>query len=127
MFKYLVFILTFVTFLAFSGIALAATPELSVAYLQAIGNLAIAAGIGIGLGVLGPGVGQGLTMLGALTGMARNPETTGTLRVYMLIGLALIESLAIYALVVALILIYAFPYLNSAPDILGSLAGAATP
>jgi F-type H+-transporting ATPase subunit c len=67
----------------------------------------LAAGLAIGLGVVGPGIGQGLTMLGALTGMARNPEMVGTLRLYMLLALAIIESLAIYALVIALILLYA--------------------
>jgi F-type H+-transporting ATPase subunit c len=119
--KIALFSLTFLGFLGIAGVALAA--EDTQAALGVIGNVAIAAGIGIGLGVVGPGIGQGLTMLGALTGMARNPEQTGTLRVYMLIGLALIESLAIYALVVALILLYAVPYSDIVTKYLPLAAG----
>jgi F-type H+-transporting ATPase subunit c len=108
--KFTLFLLTLLGVMALSGLALAAVDSNTPAALGVIGNVALAAGLGIGLGVVGPGIGQGLTMLGALTGMARNPEMVGTLRVYMLIGLALIESLAIYALVIALILLYAFPF-----------------
>jgi len=46
---------------------------------------------------------------GAVQGIARNPESSGKVTVTLLIGLAMIESLCIYALVVALILIYAHP------------------
>ncbi|MDR2613552.1 MAG: ATP synthase F0 subunit C [Deltaproteobacteria bacterium] len=116
--KFALFSLAFLGFLGIAGVALAADD--TQAALGVIGNVAIAAGIGIGLGVVGPGIGQGLTMLGALTGMARNPEQTGTLRVYMLIGLALIESLAIYALVISLILLYAFPFADQVVPFLGS-------
>ena len=44
-----------------------------------------------------------------MEGIARNPESSGKVTVTMLIGLAMIESLCIYALVVSLILIYAHP------------------
>ena len=50
-----------------------------------------------------------LAIKGAVEGIARNPESSGKVTVTMLIGLAMIESLCIYALVVALILIYAHP------------------
>lgn len=70
---------------------------------------AIAAGVGIGLAALGTGIGQGLAVKGAVEGVARNPEASGKITVTMLIGLAMIESLCIYALVVSLILIYASP------------------
>jgi F-type H+-transporting ATPase subunit c len=53
-------------------------------------------------------------------GIARNPESSGKVTVTMLIGLAMIESLCIYALVVALILIYAHP---QAGDIAGLFTG----
>lgn len=49
-----------------------------------------------------------------MSGISRNPEASGKIQVNMLIGLAMIESLCIYALVVALILIYAHPALNQA-------------
>ncbi len=54
-------------------------------------------------------IGQGIGLRSAVEGIARNPESSGKVTVTLLIGLAMIESLAIYALVVALILIYAHP------------------
>jgi F-type H+-transporting ATPase subunit c len=68
----------------------------------------LAAGIGIGLGALGPGLGQGNAVRGACEGMARNPGMAGKLTTAMLIGLAFMESLTIYALVVALMLLFQF-------------------
>ena len=92
-----------------AGAALAAEGAVSVAALDAIGKIALAAALAIGLGTIGTGIGQGLTMFSALSGIARNPETAGTIRVNMIIGLALIESLCIYALVVAFILVGKLP------------------
>jgi len=71
----------------------------------------IGAGVGMGLGAIGPGVGMGHAVRGALEGMARNPGTSGKLMTTMLIGLAMMESLAIYALVIALILLFSNPFL----------------
>ena len=68
-----------------------------------------AAGFGIAIAAFGCGIGQGLGLRSAVEGVARNPESSGKVTVTMLIGLALIESLCIYALVVALILIFAHP------------------
>lgn len=68
-----------------------------------------AAGIAIGVAAFGCGIGQGFGLNGAVQGIARNPESSGKVTVTLLIGLAMIESLCIYALVVALILIYAHP------------------
>ncbi|MEJ5300220.1 MAG: ATP synthase F0 subunit C [Thermodesulforhabdaceae bacterium] len=70
---------------------------------------AIAAGLAITFAALGCGIGQGIAVRGSVEGIARNPETSGKITVTMLIGLAMIESLTIYALVIALILIYANP------------------
>ena len=70
----------------------------------------IAAGIGMGLGAIGTGIGQGLAVKGALEGISRNPGTSGKILTTMMIGLAMIESLAIYALVVCLIILYANPF-----------------
>ncbi|MDR2459674.1 MAG: ATP synthase F0 subunit C [Deltaproteobacteria bacterium] len=121
--KFFIFTLTLLAVLGTSALVLADSTQ-SVAALNVIGNVALAAGLGIGLGVLGPGFAMGLTMLGALTGMARNPEMVGTLRIYMLIGLALIESLAIYALVISLILLYAFPYADNVIPLIGGATTA---
>ena len=68
-----------------------------------------AAGFGIAVAAFGCGIGQGLGLKAAVEGIARNPESSGKVTVTMLIGLAMIESLCIYALVIALILIYAHP------------------
>lgn len=69
----------------------------------------IAAGFGIGIAAFGTGIGQGLAVKSSVEGIARNPEASGKITVTMLIGLAMIESLCIYALVVALIILYAYP------------------
>lgn len=67
---------------------------------------ALAAAIAIGLGTIGTGLGQGNAVAKAMEAIGRNPEATGRLQTVMIIGLAFIESLAIYALVVALILLF---------------------
>jgi F-type H+-transporting ATPase subunit c len=70
---------------------------------------AVAAGFGIAIAAFGCGIAQGMAVKGAVEGIARNPEASGKITVTMLIGLAMIGSLSIYALVIALILIYANP------------------
>ena len=79
------------------------------------GNLAIAlicvgAGLAIGLAGLGAGIGIGNVGQGACQGLARNPEIQPKLMVFMILGMALAESCAIYGLVVSLILLYANPF-----------------
>jgi F-type H+-transporting ATPase subunit c len=68
--------------------------------------LALAAGFGVPLSVLGAGIGQGLIGAAALNGIARQPEAAGRIQTTMIIALALVESLAIYALLVALIILF---------------------
>ena len=60
--------------------------------------LALAVGLGLPIAVIGAGLGQGRAIAAALEGMARQPEASGTIQTAMIIGLALIESLVIYAL-----------------------------
>lgn len=65
--------------------------------------------IGAGLsmiGALGAGVGIGLSVQGALTGMARNPDATGNLMTYMILGIAFSEAIAIYCLVIAFLMLF---------------------
>ncbi|HBY97641.1 MAG: ATP synthase F0 subunit C [Ardenticatenaceae bacterium] len=64
----------------------------------------LSSGLAIGLGAIGPGIGVGLVMLGALQAIGRNPEAAPEIRTNMILGIAFAESIAIYALVVALIL-----------------------
>ena len=66
--------------------------------------IAVAAGLGIGLAAFGGALGQGRTAAAALEGIARNPNASGKLFTPMILGLALIESLVIYSLVVSLML-----------------------
>ena len=70
----------------------------------------LGAGLSIGLAALGTGIGQGHAIRGATEGVSRNPGVSGKILTTMLIGLAMIESLAIYALVVSLILLFANPF-----------------
>jgi F-type H+-transporting ATPase subunit c len=66
----------------------------------------IGAGLGMGIAAFGTGLAQGNAVRGAVEGISRNPSASGKISTTMIIGLALIESLAIYALVVALILLF---------------------
>jgi len=68
------------------------------------GMVGLGAGLAIGLGAFGCGMGQGRAAASALDGIARNPQASGKIFTPMIIGLALIESLAIYALVVGYLL-----------------------
>jgi F-type H+-transporting ATPase subunit c len=64
----------------------------------------LAAGLAIGLGAIGPGIGIGLLANGALQAIGRNPEAGGQIQVNMILGVVFAESIAIYALVMALML-----------------------
>ena len=78
-------------------------------YAQEMGELAtmgitLGAGLAISVAALGGGLGQGAAVAAALEGIARNPNASDKIFTPMIIGLALIESLVIYALVIAFIL-----------------------
>ena len=77
----------------------------------ALAALFISAAFAIAIGVIAPATGQGKAVVAACEGMARNPGVAGKLMTTMILGLAMMESLAIYALVVALILLLANPFL----------------
>ncbi len=64
----------------------------------------LAAGLAIGLGAIGPGIGIGLLGGRAMEALGRNPEAAPVIQSNMILGIALAEAIAIYALVVALIL-----------------------
>ncbi len=72
-------------------------------------GIAVACGFAIGVAALGTGLGMGNAINGALTGTARNPEAGGKIMTTMIIGLALIESLCIYALVICFMLMAKIP------------------
>jgi len=66
---------------------------------------ALGAGLAVGLAGLGCGIGQGLTAGNNMAGIARNPGAAGGMFVNYILGLALIESIAIYGLVIGLQLV----------------------
>lgn len=71
---------------------------------------ALGCGLAIGLAALGAGIGQGIGLSKACEGVARNPGVSGKITTTLIIGLAMIESLAIYALVVVLIILFMNPF-----------------
>ena len=64
----------------------------------------LACGFAIGIAALGGAIGQGIAISKGLEGIARNPEAQPKIFVAMIVGLALIESLVIYALVISILL-----------------------
>ncbi|MBW1682603.1 MAG: ATP synthase F0 subunit C [Deltaproteobacteria bacterium] len=111
--------LTVIMVLGMASMAFAGGDDVKAAGLWVLFGVAIACGIGIGLAALGTGVGMGNAINGALTGTARNPEAGGKIMTTMIIGLALIESLCIYALVICFILVGKIPSLEEMFKIAG--------
>ena len=106
-------ILSVLMVLALATVAMAA--EAGAEAVAPAANLALiclAAALSVGVAALGCGIGMGAGIGGACSGIARNPEASGKITVTMLIGLALIESLSIYGLVISLILLFANPLLK---------------
>jgi len=100
---------TLLVILTISGVAFAQGADTQAVKDQGLANnfglISLGAGLGIGLAALGGGIGQGRAAAGALEGIARNPGAAGQIRGPMILGLALIESLVIYALLIALLLV----------------------
>ena len=72
----------------------------------AIAGKAIGAGVCMGIGAIGPGVGEGNAVGKALEGMARQPESSGTLRSTMIMGCAIAETTGIYSLLIAFLILF---------------------
>jgi F-type H+-transporting ATPase subunit c len=70
----------------------------------------VTAGITIGIGSLGTALGQGRAVALALSSLAQQPDASATISRTLFVGLAMIESLAIYCFVVSMILIFANPF-----------------
>ncbi|MDP6102854.1 MAG: ATP synthase F0 subunit C [Dehalococcoidia bacterium] len=66
----------------------------------------LAAALAIGLGAVGPGVGIGVLGAAAMNAIGRNPEARGAILTNMILAIAFAEAIAIYALVVAVVLIF---------------------
>jgi F-type H+-transporting ATPase subunit c len=69
-------------------------------------------GITNGIGSIGPGLGEGRAVATALTSLAQQPDASSTITRTLFVGLAMIESIAIYCFVVSMILIFANPFWN---------------
>lgn len=72
--------------------------------MDAEGIKMLAAGLAMCLGALGPGLGIGILGYGAMQALGRNPEARGAIMTNMILGIAFVEAIAIYALIVAIIL-----------------------
>ena len=72
----------------------------------------LTAGLTISIGVLGPSMGEGKAVSTALSSLAQQPDASATITRTLFVGLAMIESTAIYCFVVSMILIFANPFWN---------------
>ena len=108
--KLIVFGIVMLAMVMFAGFALAAEGGGKAASGMLLPYTVLAAGLAIGLGAIGSGIGMGTAIGGACEGTSRNPEAGGRILTTMLIGLAMIESLTIYALIIALLLLFVNPY-----------------
>ena len=72
----------------------------------------VTAGLTIAIGSLGPAFGEARAVVQALSSIAQQPDEAGTITRTLFVGLAMIESTAIYCFVLALILIFANPFWN---------------
>lgn len=88
----------------------AATGGKTAAELEYFGMAVLGSGLAIGLAAFGTGIGQGIGLSKAAEGVARNPGASGKVTTTLIIGLAMIESLCIYALVVTLIIFFVNPF-----------------
>lgn len=73
----------------------------------------VTAGLTIGIGSIGPAIGEGRALASALEAMSRQPDATNTITRTLFVGMAMVESTAIYCLVIAMILLFANPLLVS--------------
>jgi F-type H+-transporting ATPase subunit c len=72
----------------------------------------VTAGITTGLGIIGPALSEGKAVASAMTSLAQQPDASPTITRTLYIGLAMIESMAIYCFVISIILIFANPFWN---------------
>ena len=72
----------------------------------------ITAGLTIAIGSVGPALGEGRAVSTALTALAQQPDASATITRTLFVGLAMVESVAIYCFVVSMILLFANPFWN---------------
>ncbi len=72
----------------------------------------LAAAIAVCFGAIGPALAEGRAVAAAMEAIARQPDSAGTLSRTLFVGLAMIETMAIYCLVVALLVLFANPFVH---------------
>ena len=72
----------------------------------------LSAAIAVSFGALGPGLGEGRAVAAAMDAIARQPDAAGTISRTLFVGLAMIETMAIYCLVIALLVLFATPFVK---------------
>ena len=70
----------------------------------------ICAALAVSFGAIGPALAEGRAVAAAMDAISRQPEAAGTISRTLFVGLAMIETMAIYCLVIALLLLFANPY-----------------
>ena len=114
--KILSALLASVAVLGLAGIALAAEPAAAAAPAKvmldstSLGSAVMTAVIAMCIAAVGCGFAQGQGLKAACEGIARNPDASQKVQVTLILGLAFVESLAIYTLVVSLIVLFANPF-----------------
>ena len=88
----------------FAFLAIAIAPEVAFAADEGRWGIGLGTGILMGLAVLGGGLAQGNAVGNTVQGIARNPGAAGQVQVPMIVGLAFIESLVLFALVICILL-----------------------
>ncbi len=72
----------------------------------------LAAAIAVSFGAIGPALAEGRAVAAAMEAIARQPESAGVLSRTLFVGLAMIETMAIYCLVIALLVLFANPFVH---------------
>ena len=72
----------------------------------------LAAAIAVSFGAIGPALAEGRAVAAAMEAIARQPESAGTLSRTLFVGLAMIETMAIYCLVIAVLVLFANPFVG---------------
>ena len=72
----------------------------------------VTAGLTVALGSIGPALGEGRALAKALEAISRQPDSVDSITRTLIVGMAMVESTAIYALVVALVLLFANPFVG---------------
>ena len=107
-----VFICMFCSLTAFAAstedgaIAPDATVEVETNDTDSIGDKAIAAAICVGLAAAAAAIGMGIAIAKSAEGISRQPEATGNIRTSLMLGLVFIETAIIYALIIAILIIF---------------------